>query len=83
VSRRLRTALSLYESGVAMKRAQLRRQDAAASEQEIANRLAIWLRTREVPRSVTRRQCDAPLMARVVGRLPIASRAMAFGIAAG
>jgi hypothetical protein len=43
---RLRTALSLHESGVAMKRAQLRRQDRAASEEEIARRLALWLRTR-------------------------------------
>jgi hypothetical protein len=46
LSRRLRTALALYESGIAMKRAQLRRQDGAAGEQEIASRLAAWLRTR-------------------------------------
>jgi hypothetical protein len=31
LSRRLRTALALYESGIAMKRAQLRRQDRTAS----------------------------------------------------
>lgn len=46
VSRRLLTALALYESGIAMKRAQLRRQDRTASEEEIARRLAAWLRTR-------------------------------------
>jgi hypothetical protein len=46
LSRRLRTALALYESGMAMKRAQLRRQHGAASEQEIARYLAAWLRTR-------------------------------------
>jgi len=45
LARRLRTALALCESGVAMKRAQLRRQDLAASE-EIGRRLTIWLRTR-------------------------------------
>jgi hypothetical protein len=45
-SRRLRTALALYESGLAMKRAQLRREDRAASEEEIGRRLAAWLRTR-------------------------------------
>jgi hypothetical protein len=46
LSRKLRTALALYESGVAMKRARLRREDPAASEQEITARLAAWLRTR-------------------------------------
>lgn len=46
LSRRLRTALALYESGVAMKRAQLRRRDRTASEEEIGRRLATWLRTR-------------------------------------
>lgn len=45
-SRRLHTALSLYDSGVAMKRAQLRRQDRAATEKEIGRRLADWLRAR-------------------------------------
>jgi hypothetical protein len=45
-SRRLRTALALHEDGVAMKRAQLRRQNRAASDEEIARRLAEWLRTR-------------------------------------
>jgi hypothetical protein len=46
LSRKLRTALSLYQSGIVMKRAQLRREDPAASEQEIAARLSAWLRTR-------------------------------------
>jgi hypothetical protein len=46
LSSRLRTALALYESGVAMKRAQLRREHRAAGELEIARRLAAWLRTR-------------------------------------
>ena len=46
VSRRLRTALALHDSGVAMKRAQLRREDPAASEREIARRLSVWLLTR-------------------------------------
>lgn len=45
-SRRLRTALALHEDGVAMKRAQLRRQNRAASDEEIARRLSEWLRTR-------------------------------------
>jgi hypothetical protein len=45
-SRRLRTALALHEDGVAMKRAQLRRQNRTASDEEIARRLAEWLRTR-------------------------------------
>lgn len=43
---RLRTAFALHDSGVAMKRAQLRRQDPAASEREIARRLAAWLHER-------------------------------------
>jgi hypothetical protein len=38
--------MKLFESGVALKRAQLRRQDAAASEEQLAMRLAAWLRTR-------------------------------------
>jgi hypothetical protein len=46
VSRRLRTALALHEDGVAMKRAQLRRQNPAANEEGVARRLAEWLRTR-------------------------------------
>jgi hypothetical protein len=46
LSRRLRTALALYEDGVAMKRARLRRQNQTASEEEVARRLAEWLRTR-------------------------------------
>ena len=46
LSRRLRTALALYESGLAIKRAQLRREDGAASEEEIGPRLAAWLQTR-------------------------------------
>ncbi len=46
LSRRLRTALALYEGGIAMKRAQLRRQDRSASEEEIGRRLATWLHTR-------------------------------------
>jgi hypothetical protein len=46
LSRRLRTALALYESGVATKRAQLRRMDRSATEEDIGRRLADWLRTR-------------------------------------
>jgi hypothetical protein len=46
LSERLRTALALYESGIAMKRAQLRRQDGAASEEEIARRFTEWLHAR-------------------------------------
>ncbi len=46
LSRRLQTAFALHEAGVAMKRAQLRRQNRAASDEEIARRLAEWLRTR-------------------------------------
>jgi hypothetical protein len=43
---KLRTALALFSSGVAMKRAQLRRADSGASADEIACRMADWLRTR-------------------------------------
>lgn len=43
---KLRTALLLFDSGLAMKRAQLRRQDPKASEQSISGRVAAWLRTR-------------------------------------
>ncbi len=46
LSRRLRTALALHEEGVAMKRAQLRRQNQAASEEAVSRRLAEWLGTR-------------------------------------
>jgi hypothetical protein len=46
LSRRLRTALALHDSGVAMRRAQLRAHDRAASDEEIERRLAVWLRTR-------------------------------------
>ena len=46
VAVKLRTALLLFDSGVAMKRAQLRRQDPEASEEEISRRVAVWLRTR-------------------------------------
>jgi len=42
----LKTALRLYDTGVAMKRAQLRRADPAADEAEINRRLVAWLRTR-------------------------------------
>jgi hypothetical protein len=45
-SARLRTALALFGTGVAIKRAQLRRQDPSATEEELAKRLAAWLRTR-------------------------------------
>lgn len=45
-SERLRTALALHDSGVAMKRAQLRRQHPLASEHEISKRLAAWLHAR-------------------------------------
>ena len=43
---KLRTALLLFDSGVAMKRAQLRRQNPGASEEDIARRVVAWLRTR-------------------------------------
>lgn len=43
---KLRTALALHDSGVALKRAQLRRQHPEASEVELASRLATWLQTR-------------------------------------
>jgi hypothetical protein len=46
LSARLRTALGLHDSGVALKRAQLRRADPSASEKLIAERLGAWLRTR-------------------------------------
>ena len=46
LSARLQTALGLHDSGVALKRAQLRRADPRASETLIAERLGIWLRTR-------------------------------------
>jgi hypothetical protein len=46
LSKRLRTALALHDSGVAMRRAQLRARDRAASDEEIERRLAVWLRTR-------------------------------------
>jgi Rv0078B-related antitoxin len=36
----------MFEPGVAMKRAQLRREDPAADEQEITRRINLWLRTR-------------------------------------
>jgi hypothetical protein len=43
---RLRTAFALHESGVALKRAQLRRQHADESDEELARRLAAWLQER-------------------------------------
>lgn len=43
---KLRTALLLFDSGVAMKRAQLHRQDPEASEETISRRVSTWLRTR-------------------------------------
>jgi hypothetical protein len=43
---KLRTAFALHESGVALKRAQLRRQHAHASDKELAQRLAGWLQDR-------------------------------------
>jgi hypothetical protein len=46
LSQKLRTALALYDSGLAMKRAQLRREDRAVSEEEIDRRLSAWLHTR-------------------------------------
>lgn len=39
-------ALDMFETGVAMKLAQLRRADPAASEAELHNRLDAWLCTR-------------------------------------
>ncbi len=43
---RLRTAFALHDSGVALKRAQLRRQHANASDEELTRRLAAWLQDR-------------------------------------
>ena len=43
---RLKTALRLYETGVAMKRAQLRRADPAIGKEELERRLRAWLLTR-------------------------------------
>ena len=45
-SERLRTAFALHDSGVAMKRAQLRRLYPLASKREISKRLAVWLHSR-------------------------------------
>lgn len=45
-ARRLRTALDLADSGIQMRRAQLRRQYPDASEAEIDERLGRWLRHR-------------------------------------
>jgi hypothetical protein len=46
LAERLQTALALHESGVAMKRAQILRQNPDASVDEIARRLNQWLRER-------------------------------------
>jgi hypothetical protein len=46
LSRKLLTALALYDSGVAMQRARLRREDPAASEDVISDRLSAWLISR-------------------------------------
>ena len=46
LARRLKTALALHDAGVAMKRAQLRREDPSASQQALSQRLAAWLQTR-------------------------------------
>lgn len=43
---RLRTALRLFDDGVALMRQNLHRADPDASEEEIARRLAAWLRRR-------------------------------------
>lgn len=43
---RLRTALRLFDDGVALMRQNLRRADPDASQEEIARRLAAWLRRR-------------------------------------
>jgi hypothetical protein len=45
-ARRFRTALELFEAGVAMMRQNLRRQFPEADEKEIAARLAQWLQER-------------------------------------
>jgi len=65
LSERLRTALALHKDGVAMKRAQLRRQDRAATEKEISMRLTAWLRTRPGAafgdaEGIGRRMIDSP-----------------------
>jgi Rv0078B-related antitoxin len=45
-SQRFRTALELFEAGVAMMRQNLRRRFPQADEKEIAERLAQWLQER-------------------------------------
>lgn len=50
-ARRLRTALDLADSGIALRRARLRRKYPEESEGEIGRRLRKWLRDRP---------CDAP-----------------------
>jgi Rv0078B-related antitoxin len=39
-------ALDMYETGVAMKLAQLRRADPAATDDELSHRLDLWLQSR-------------------------------------
>ena len=45
-AQRMRVAFELFDTGVAMKRAQLRRKHPEASEAELAVRLREWLHTR-------------------------------------
>lgn len=44
---RLRTTFELFEAGVELQRQKLRRQDPAADDATIAERLAAWLRYRD------------------------------------
>ena len=46
IAARLRAAFDLCELGEAMRRAQLRREDPGATDDEIEARLVDWLRTR-------------------------------------
>jgi hypothetical protein len=66
---RLKTALRLYEAGVAMKRAQLRRANPTINDAELRTRLIAWLRTRAgaehgdaagLPRALSELSTDAP-----------------------
>lgn len=46
MAQRLRTALGLFEPGIAMKRAQLRRSHPEASDEEVTLLLKNWMRSR-------------------------------------
>jgi hypothetical protein len=46
LARRLQTAFALHESGVALKRAQLRRQHVGVGDKDLVRLLAAWLQQR-------------------------------------